>query len=749
MNYKSELQKFLTSQYIFAGVRMTLACVVPALILAYFGVLKEYFIFPLATSFIGLTDQPGPFLRRRNSFIFATISFTFVALICSLIRDYVPLIILAIIVFGMFFTMIGVYGQRLSSVGSIALVVMAIFIDDHIAGPDILKSLMIFFAGCCWFIIVFLVVSKLQPYKLASQMIGENYLELGDFLRIKAKFYQKNPDYDKLLHQVINQQINIKNQQEATRELVFKTRTIVNEATTTSRLLMMMFLNSVDLHEKLSTSENDYKKLQESFSDHDILPKIHDYLIILAEEISNIGIALQTGIKAKSIYNIKDEHQRLYEHYFNFRNKELNASNLENFMVLRLILIRINEITEEIQSIYKVYTQDQSLAKSLSTNLDYEKFVPRESKLKFRVFKNNISLESQHFRHSIRITVALLIGYAFSFAYFLGIGHSYWILITIIAILKPSYSITKSRNLLRLYGTIGGAVFAYIFLHLVHDPNIILGTLLASMVLCFTLLKGKYMLAVFFMTVYIFLTFNALNPGNINLIFKDRLLDTAIAGVIAFGVSYFIFPIWEHTQNIDLMKTSVKKSIAYFDTIIESLQSQKYNDQQYRLKRKDAMIALANLSDNFQRMISDPKNQQFKLEKVHQFVTTNHLLTAYTASLSQYSKQEKAYPDIDFSNWQIKIMAELLRSEYILNEEKYEHNFADESRIKPEDFVSELLEQRKKEIEEEEFYAHRDINQISYLAEIKNIREILSLIYNTAKEQRKIVESYYKTNLQS
>lgn len=418
-------------------------------------------------------------------------------------------------------------------------------------------------------------------------------------------------------------------------------------------------------------------------------------------------------------------------------------------MVLRLILIRINEITEEIQSIYRVYTQDQTLAKSLSTNLDYEKFVPRESKLKFRVFKNNISLESQHFRHSIRITVALLIGYAFSFAYFLGIGHSYWILITIIAILKPSYSITKSRNLLRLYGTIGGAVFAYIFLHLVHDPNIILGTLLASMVLCFTLLKGKYMLAVFFMTVYIFLTFNALNPGNINLIFKDRLLDTAIAGVIAFGVSYFIFPIWEHTQNIDLMKTSVKKSIAYFDTIIESLQSQKYNDQQYRLKRKDAMIALANLSDNFQRMISDPKNQQFKLEKVHQFVTTNHLLTAYTASLSQYSKQEKAYPDIDFSNWQIKIMAELLRSEYILNEEKYEHNFADESRIKPEDFVSELLEQRKKEIEEEEFYAHRDINQISYLAEIKNIREILSLIYNTAKEQRKIVESYYKTNLQS
>jgi hypothetical protein len=40
-------------------------------------------------------------------------------------------------------------------------------------------------------------------------------------------------------------------------------------------------------------------------------------------------------------------------------------------------------------------------------------------------------------------------------------------------------------------------------------------------------------------------------------------------------------------------------------------------------------------------MISDPKNQQKKLEVVHQFVATSHLITAYTASLSQYVKMMK------------------------------------------------------------------------------------------------------------
>jgi hypothetical protein len=36
-----------------------------------------------------------------------------------------------------------------------------------------------------------MIVSTLQPYKLASQVVGENYLELADYLRIKAKYYTK------------------------------------------------------------------------------------------------------------------------------------------------------------------------------------------------------------------------------------------------------------------------------------------------------------------------------------------------------------------------------------------------------------------------------------------------------------------------------------------------------------------------------------------------------------------------------
>lgn len=751
MNYKAELQRFVTSQYIYSGVRITLACVVPAIILAHFGILKEYFLFPLATSFVGLTDQPGPFIRRRNALILAIISFVIVAFISILIKHYEPLVFVLIAVFGMLFTMIGVYGQRLAAVGSLSLVVMAIFLDHSMANGPILKSMGIFLAGCIWFFLVFLLVSRIQPYKLAFQMVGENYLELAEFLRIRARYYQEKPEFDKLFPQIIAKQIDIKNQQEATREIVFKTRTIVNESTTTSRLLMMMFLNSLELHEKLMTSDSDYEKINRRFGKFKILPKIHDYLILLSEEITNIGIAMQSGAKAKPINNIKKEHQNLYEYYFNFRNQNLTPENLEDFMILRLILIRVNEITDEINSIYKVFDQDISLAKSLSSGLDYQKFVPYQEKINLKVLKNNLSIKSEHFRHAIRITLALLIGYGFSYATFLGLGHTYWILITITAILKPSYSTTKTRNLWRLGGTVAGGVFAYVLLMFVDDSRILLTILFSSMILCFTFLRGKYLIAVFFMTIYVFLTFNFMHPGNVNIIFRDRLVDTFIAGIIAFIVSYLVLPVWQHSQNIDLMKESANSNIKYFESVMQYLGTTEFKEQNYRLARKDAMISLANLSDNFQRMISDPKTQQIRIETVHQFVTTSHLITAYIASLSQYAKYEKDYPNIDIEGWHTKILAELQRTEHILNQQKIDPTLQEESKIIPEDFISELLENRKKELQEEEqeFFDRRDMHKISYVAEIKNIKEILSLLFNTAKEQRRLVQNYYKTNPQS
>ena len=740
MNYTSELKKFVTSQYIYSGVRIALAVVIPSIILAYLGVLKQFFLFPLGTIFLALTDMPGPFHRRRNSLILALFFYFSISLVAGLLKDFPILIFLEIIIFGLFFTMLGIYGKRLDIVGSLTLVVFAIFIDGAPGVHSALWNACVFSLGAAWFFIVFLLVTVLKPYKLAEQMIGENYIELGKYLRLKSQFYLKNPDFEAIYSQIFGLEVRIKEHQEATREVVFKTRQMVRESTSTSRLLMQLFLNSFDLHEMLILSTNDYKKLQKSFGDKEILEKINLYLNKLSNELINIGISIQGGMKASPIINISDELHQLHEEFFELRNKEMNAETLENFMILRQIFLRITEISDEIQTIYKLKTQNIKLVKSLSTGLDLEKFVTKEEKLNHKVFINNFSLKSNHFRHAIRITLAMMIGYAISKFQFLNIHKVYWILITILAIMRPAYSITKRRNILRIYGTVAGAIVGFVIVYYITNPIVLLGIFLVCLMLTFSLLKDKYAWAVFFMTVYIFLIFDFMKPGNFNDIFLERLFDTLIAAVIVFLVSYLVLPVWEHQKNKTLILKYIKANDKYFNRIIDILNQKNIEIQDYKMSRKEAIISLANLSDNFQKMLSDPKDQQKNLENIHLFVTTAHLFTAYVASLSQYALKGENYSEIDLYGWKNKINNELIIAKSILENEKPEEKNTLSLEISTADQVDELLEKRKKEIREEEFLDRRDPKVISHLTELKNIKELLELIYNEAREQRKIAK---------
>ncbi len=124
-------------------------------------------------------------------------------------------------------------------------------------------------------------------------------------------------------------------------------------------------------------------------------------------------------------------------------------------------------------------------------------------------------------------------------------------------------------------------------------------------------------------------------------------------------------------------------------------------------------------------------------------MATSHLITAYTASLSQYAKKDKKYPEIDAESWTKKIEAEMNQVCVLLNGEKITETLKMESRLEPEDSsIEHLILQRKSELLENEIFDRRDPNKISHLTELKNIHDVLELIYDVAKEQRKVIQTY-------
>jgi uncharacterized membrane protein YccC len=114
-------------------------------------------------------------------------------------------------------------------------------------------------------------------------------------------------------------------------------------------------------------------------------------------------------------------------------------------------------------------------------------------------------------------------------------------------------------------------------------------------------------------------------------------------------VSLFVLPSWE-MENLDrLVRRTIETNRAYFEVVAAGFLQRPVSITVYKLARKETFIALANLSDNFQKMISEPKWQRSNLEDYHQFVSSSHMLTSQIAALSaQFQRFGHKYAGEEF-----------------------------------------------------------------------------------------------------
>jgi uncharacterized membrane protein YccC len=398
----------------------------------------------------------------------------------------------------------------------------------------------------------------------------------------------------------------------------------------------MLFRSLVDLFEKIMTTyHDDYKELHAAFEGTELMSRYRQLIMQLAAELDDISIAVKSGRRSRETTALADAIKETRIYYIEIRNKKRTSATLEYFITMRNILSNIEDIANRIHSLHLYTTYQQKVVTTTEPD-DYEKFVNRQD-FSLKVLTDNLSLQSNFFRHSLRVSLATLAGYIFSL--FLQVGHNYWILLTIIVILKPNYSLTKKRNFERLFGTIAGAIAGLIILYFIKDKTVLFFIMLVLMLGTYSLLRTNYMWSVIFMTPYVLLIFQLLYNTPIKNILTDRLLDTTIGSAIAFIANLLLVPLWEHEQISSYIAIAIDKNTAWFKTVVTAFMGKPVPPTEYRVRRKEAFVALGNLSDAFTRMLAEPKWQQKKVNFIHQFVVYNHLLTSHIATLSHFGQQ--------------------------------------------------------------------------------------------------------------
>lgn len=734
MDYQLELRKFISSQYLYAGIRITAGVIIPSLVLYHFGWLTAMIGIPLGALFVSLTDSPGPINHRRNGMAISIVLNVLVVVITAYSRVSAFMLGVEIAVFGIFFSLIGIYGNRANSIGLVALIVFILNIDSSLHQEPLQRGWQIA-AGGVWYALMSLALHTLRPYRPIQQLLGECLMEIAVYLRSRALFYDKDQDNDPVFRQLMQHQVHIHTLQDELRIMLFTTRRMLSESTRKGRVLMMSFLDSIDLMERIMTSHQDYSLLHQEFEQTGIMKTLKEHIIVLANELHHIGLAVQGGYTYRSGQDLDIRLQQSMEAYNKLRLDYLKADNVEGFISLRHILYSLEDITERIKRLQAYTTYDKKLSRQYKGEVDVEKFITHTD-ISANLLLDNFSLKSGTFRHALRLTLALMCGYIVSLLF--PLGHSYWILLTIAVIMKPAYSITRQRNLQRLTGTFIGAAIGFVLLLATGNSTVLFFVMLACMIVAYSLLKLQYTVSNAALTVFVLLMFYFLNPGNLQGILTDRIIDTVIGSAIAYVVSSFILTAWEYEQIEQFMKSAIEANRQYFLTVVKAFTPDKPDVTTYKVARKDAFVSLANLSDIFQRMLSEPKNQQPHLPQYHQFVTTSHMLTSHVASLSYYAARfGSRYVQEDFSPMVREIDKRFGQALKVLQRQPVQLP-AENARLPIHKKVQQLLSQRKKDIQEG---IESDAQTVTKtLSELKTTTDQFQLIYANLTDQVKILQ---------
>ncbi len=742
MDYIKEYKSFVNSHYLSEGVRITAGIVLPAVVLNYFNLLSVGVVVALGAMCVSVTDNPGPVHHRKNGMIACIIINTIMAGVAGLLAPFPFLLGILIVLACFIFSMIGVYGSRVNSIGLSALLIMVLNIDRQHQGWELLSNAAYIFAGGVWYMLLSLLLHSFRPYKLAQQALGDCIMATADYLRVRSSFYRKEVDYERTYQQMLEEQIAVHEKQNLVRELLYKSRHIIRDSTTTGRTLVMIFTDIVDLFERTMNSYQDYKAMHEAFGEDDILQKYRELILELSSELDEIGIAVKSGEASAETDKLADHIEDAVKYFEDFRDRRRTADNLDSFINLRHILNSIGDIANRIHTLHLYTTYDKEIVKKAALPSDYDQFVSHE-KIDLKILKDNFTLQSNTFRHALRISIATLAGFIISL--FFPFGHSYWILLTIIVILKPAYSLTKKRNYERVIGTIAGAVIGIVILHFVKNNDALFVIMLCLMLATYSLWRTNYMFSVVFMTPYILLLFHLITDASFKTILSDRIIDTAIGSAIAFLANISLLPAWEHEKIAKYMLEALTSNKNYFKNVSAAFTGNPVTNTEYKVSRKNAFVALANLSDAFSRMMAEPKRKQKSIKELHQFVVLNHMLTSHIATLASYVRPlSEKYASPDFAPAINRILARMDDGEKILGEEEAEQVVMDDS-------TSDIIQQRLQNLlngrREEIKKGIQQSETQKKLTEFKPLADQFNFIGNLSKDIKVLGEKWMDNDL--
>ena len=699
------------------------------------GIYVNYFEVGLALALGALLSSPsdvtGSFRNRNFGILLSALFAVFASLLGGFLNplDWITIPILGIIMFA--FSYFAVYGFRASLISFSGLFALVLSFANISNLLEFYERALFIGLGGIWYLCLTVIWHKINPKAETEQFLSQGLQLTAQYLEVRGKLWDAKSNREQLQKRLLELQADLNGNHETLRDILISSRKSTGSSNF-ERKRLLIFIQLVDILELAMANPVDYEKMDEILANHPEKTQLFQTLTFeMAARMRHISEFL---LQSKKIHNtnLLEEYLQKIRQRIDEINPAEEIGSLESSILLKNLYDYQYKQVEKIRKVERILGNKEFKDLSFIKSVDAQRFISHQE-YDLNILSENFNLKSAIFKHSLRLALVVMIGFTIG-AYF-SLQNAYWILLTIVVIMRPNYGLTKQRSKQRILGTlIGGAIATGIVL-LIQDTTVYAIFGILSLIIAFSMVQRNYKTSATFITLSVVFIYALLKPDVLNVI-QYRIIDTIIgAGLAALG-NAILWPSWEYFSINSVIGESLKANKEYLVAIQKYYQEKGAVPTSYKLARKSAFLASGNLSTAFQRMTQEPKSKQMHLDKFYEVVVLNHTFLSSLASMGTYIQNHPTTKASNyFDNYIEGISHNLKIASGLISEKAYADTIESNNRIEAQYYFEQRFESLNKNSEEEE--SNKDsigISNIEQLQEVQLITSQLKWLYSLSEK---------------
>lgn len=490
---------------------------------------------------------------------------------------------------------------------------------------NLLLTCLYFVSGSFCYLIWATASNALLNRRYRAQLLAQSLLSLSNLMRIQGDRFdpttENPPEAELMRHQAL-----LAEQLQAARDLLLE-----SPRTPRRQQLAAMLINVLEIRDHLLASELDLDLVKSSPEAASVLVEMHKVMDQMATELDLHADALLRGRRPAPLADLRPALAALNRLPQTVASVSGNTPSVTT--LLRGLTNRVGNINDETLRINR-------LARG---KVDPDLTAVRTA-WKLFVSPTNWSLrpvlvlwrwDAPPLRHAIRAALAIGAGYLLSLA-MPWATHGYWILVTIVVVLRGSLSQTLERRNSRVAGTMLGCLLAGAILS-TQAPTLLLWLIVPiAQAVSHSFAIKRYTVTAVSATVLSLVQAHLISAGDASMFnVVERIADTLIGVGIAWAFSY-VLPSWERSQVPSLVNRTLQAQARHAEIALSLGQFKAVDDQpelEWRLARREAYDSLSALVQATRRSLAEPRAVRPPLAPLEQLLSHGYQLLAQLTTI--------------------------------------------------------------------------------------------------------------------